>query len=554
MKKALLLLFASLVFQGAAAQPFPDTLARIEAVFANYTAQTPGCQLTVARHGKVLVSRAWGRANLEHGIPLTTSSVIEAGSVSKQFTAAAILLLEQQGRLSLEDDVRKYIPELPAYGGQPMRLRHLLHHTSGLKDWGAVASLAGWGRGSMFYGNNEALEFITHQKTLNNQPGDEFIYSNSNYNLFAIIVERVSGQSLADFTRQHIFGPAGMSHTQWRDNPHRLVPNRAIAYSKGKEGYETTMPNESAYGNGGLLTTTEDLLKWQQFYLSGKLGTAPLLARQTQTEPLTNGAPNSYAAGLFVEKVSGQDNISHDGITAGYQASLEIFPQSGLAIALLSNTSQYSISGVAAAVRNIFVPTPPPAAAKTTTPFKLSEASLTAYAGWYRNSRDGAGLQLVLKDGELLSNGKYKLLPETATRFGLGRGFLEMQGAKGLRIITAAQDTISFSKAAPAQASAQFGAYVGRYFSEETNSFLHIFQKDGKLFLSLKPHQETELMPTYQDGFANASGFATLTFAKQRKNGMSLKVSVPRARNVEFIKVAEPKQPPAGKGLAVAGS
>ena len=190
MKHLFLLLAALTLFNSASAQTLGDTLAKIETLFNRYTPQTPGCQVAISRHGRVLFSKAWGLADLERGAPLTTASVVEAGSVSKQFTAAAILLLAQQGRLSLEDDVRKYVPELPDYG-HPIRLRHLLRHTSGLKDWGAVAFLSGWNRGQKFYTNAEALDFLVHQKGLNNRPGAEFIYSNSNYNLAAVVVQRV---------------------------------------------------------------------------------------------------------------------------------------------------------------------------------------------------------------------------------------------------------------------------------------------------------------------------------------------------------------------------
>lgn len=165
---------------------------------------------------------------MEHNVPLTKQSKIEAGSVSKQFTAAATLLFEQQGKLSLNDDIRKYLPEVPDYGNT-ITIRHLLNHTSGLKDWGSIAELAGWPRGTKAYINDDALQIISQQKKLNNKPGDEFIYSNSNYNLQAIIVQRVSGMSLADFTKKYIFEPAGMKNTEWRDNYSKVVPNRAIA-------------------------------------------------------------------------------------------------------------------------------------------------------------------------------------------------------------------------------------------------------------------------------------------------------------------------------------
>ncbi|HEX6170480.1 MAG TPA: serine hydrolase domain-containing protein, partial [Chitinophagaceae bacterium] len=217
------------------AQSWQDTVSQIEKLFARYKPGKPGAQLAISRNGKIIFSKAWGMADLEHNVPLTTESITEAGSVSKQFTAAAILLLEQQGKLSLDDDLRKYVPELPDYGYK-ISLRHMMQHKSGLKDWGAVAAIAGWPRTTKTYNNEDALYIISNQKTLNHKPGDEYIYSNSNYNLFAIIVQRVSGMSLAEYTRKYIFEPAGMKHTQWRDNYKRIVPNRAIAYSRSGSG------------------------------------------------------------------------------------------------------------------------------------------------------------------------------------------------------------------------------------------------------------------------------------------------------------------------------
>ena len=172
------------------AQGWQDTVAQIEKVFSRYKSGNPGTQLAISRNGKIIFSKAWGMADLEHAAPLTTGSITEAGSVSKQFTAAAILLLEQQGKLSLDDDVRKYLPELPDYGSR-ITLKQMMQHKSGLKDWGAVASIAGWPRSTKTYNNEDALYIISNQKTLNHKPGDEFLYSNSNYNLFAIIVREI---------------------------------------------------------------------------------------------------------------------------------------------------------------------------------------------------------------------------------------------------------------------------------------------------------------------------------------------------------------------------
>jgi CubicO group peptidase (beta-lactamase class C family) len=354
MKNFKLVFLFVLFYQLSIGQTLQDTISQVDKILSQYKATNPGCQLSIERNGKIIYSTAMGLADLEHNVPLTTNSIIEAGSVSKQFTAAALLLLEQQGKLSLNDDVRKYIPELSDYG-MPIKLSHMIHHTSGLRDWGSIASLTGWSRGTQFYTNEDALEIIVRQKELNNKPGDEFIYSNSNYNLAAIIVQRVSGLTLADFTKKYIFEPAGMTNTQWRDDPNRIVKNRAIAYSKTETDYKLNMPNEYVYGNGGLLTTTEDLLKWSNFYQQGKMGTSSLLAKQLQTESLNNGKKNVYGAGLFIMKVRGWDNISHGGATAGYRAYLETFTELKLTIAILSNTPEFNINALANKVDKIFI-------------------------------------------------------------------------------------------------------------------------------------------------------------------------------------------------------
>ena len=409
MKKFNLLFLFLLIYQLSIGQTLQDTIAQVDKLLSQYQAFNPGGQLSIARNGEIIYSKAVGVGDLERNVPLTTSSIIEAGSVSKQFTAAALLLLEQQGKLSLDDDVRKYIPELRDYG-MPIKLSHMLQHTSGLRDWGAIASLTGWSRGTQFYTNEDALEIIVRQKQLNNKPGDEFIYSNSNYNLAAIIVQRVSGLTLADFTKKYIFEPAGMTNTQWRDDPNRIVKNRAVAYSKTENGYKLNMPNEYVYGNGGLLTTTEDLLKWSNFYQQGKMGTSSLLAKQLQTKPLNDGKKSVYGAGLFIMKVRGWDNINHGGATAGYRAYLETFPELKLTIAILSNTPEFNINALSDKVHKIFVTDKTDNTAKIEEPKEepkvepaaLSSETLKSYEGIYFSEETNTTVTLKVQNENLM--------------------------------------------------------------------------------------------------------------------------------------------------------
>lgn len=407
------------------AQLGADTARAIDALFERYHSEAPGCELAISRNGQVIYSKAWGMADLEHHIPMTINSISEAGSVSKQFTAAAILLLEQQGKLSLDDDVRKYVPELPDYG-KPILLRYMMHHSSGLRDWGSIAAIAGWPRTTKTYNNHDALDIIVHQQHLNTPPNEAFGYSNSNYNLFAIIVERVSGMTLAAFTRQYIFLPAGMTHTSWRDDHKRVVPDRAIAYDLTRNIYETNLPNEDVYGNGGLLTTAEDLLKWNAWYLGGHLGNPSLLPRQLAVDNFTNGKPNEYGAGLFLSQRYGQLRIEHSGATASYRADLEAFPASALSIAWLSNTSAFDGKGnIFQQVEELFFaragsgttgasgPRNAPADAPV---YSLSAAALQAYTGNYYSEEAQAGFTVIVKEGSLyLFRSPQTMIPLTPT-------------------------------------------------------------------------------------------------------------------------------------------
>ena len=293
-------------------------------------------------------------ADLEHDVALRPDSIFEAGSVSKQFTAAAVLLLAQQGRLSLDDTVRKYFPELPDYG-TPLTIRHLLNHTSGLRDWGSVEAIAGWPRTTRAYTQAHVLDILSRQRALNYPPGAEYSYSNSGYNLAAMLVERVSGKPFAAFTREAIFTPLGMSSTSWRDDFRRIVKGRAIAYSENGGTMRQLMPFEDVHGNGGLLTTVGDLLKWNQNFTTATVGGRALVEQQLQQAKLTDGRTIAYAAGLMVLHYKGRNEVSHSGTTAAYNAWLGRYPDQGLSVAVLCNSSAANGTQLGHAVADVFL-------------------------------------------------------------------------------------------------------------------------------------------------------------------------------------------------------
>src|SRR5256885_1915155 len=268
---------------------------RVDSVFKQYAStETAGCVIGVAQRGRVLLERAYGMADLERSVALTPASILEAGSVSKQFTAAAILLLAQDGKLSLDDPVRRWVPEVPDFG-KSLTLRHLLHHTSGLRDWGSLAGIAGWPRNTRAIDHAHVLQIIARMRELNFPPGAEYEYSNTNYNLLAIVAERASGESLPAFTRRRIFAPLGMTSTSWRDDAMRVVRGRALSFDRDSTGWRGERAIENIYGNCCLLTTVGDLLKWNAAFDSSRLGGAGFRAEQERQRPHSCGPHVTHA-------------------------------------------------------------------------------------------------------------------------------------------------------------------------------------------------------------------------------------------------------------------
>ncbi len=400
----------------------PSPTASVDAVFARWNSGTPGCAVGVGVKGRPVLERAYGMADLEREVENAPDTIFEAGSVSKQFTAAAVLLLAREGKLSIDDPVRKYVPELPDYG-VPLTVRHMLTHTSGLRDWGSVAGIAGWPRTTRAYTHAHVLEIVSRQKALNFTPGTAYSYSNTSYNLAAIIVSRVSGQSFADFSRDRIFKPLGMTHTSWRDDFTRVVKHRAIAYESQADGYHEDMPFENVHGNGGLLTTVGDLLRWNENFVSPKVGDAAFVAEQQVPGRFNDGRPHTYALGLTVGEYRGVREVSHSGSTAGYRAFLTRFPDQHVSVAVLCNAGNANPTQYAHAVAEAYLGqalTAPVAAAAgggrggtpSASPYQPSESDVRSYAGRYASDEAETILTVALDGRDLV----IKRRPDTTLR------------------------------------------------------------------------------------------------------------------------------------------
>jgi CubicO group peptidase (beta-lactamase class C family) len=372
----------------------PDSVNRkIDAVFARYTPDGPGCAAGVFQNGKIVFAKGYGLANIEYGVPLTPATPMTTGSVTKQFTAAAIALLVEQKRLSLDDDVRKYVPELADYG-KTITIRHLVHHTSGLRDWWALVSAAGM-RSDDGYTLGDVLAFAARQKGLNFDPGAEYTYSNTGYMLMAVVVQRVTGKTLRRFAADEIFTPLGMSVTHYRDDHNEPLKGRAFAYSPNfaKPGaYSINVWNNDMVGQGGLVTTIEELQRWDENFYTGRVGGKGFLARQLEQGTLNNGSMLPYAFGLMIGKYRGLATVDHSGSTGGYRADLIRFPALHTSVATLCNVSTADAPGLALRVADAVLAsafTEPPAPARAAVAQQqaasvvLPEAEIAALVGRY---------------------------------------------------------------------------------------------------------------------------------------------------------------------------
>jgi CubicO group peptidase (beta-lactamase class C family) len=391
---------------------------KVDAVFARWTKETPGCAVGVSKGGTSVLQKAYGMADLEHDVPNRPETIFEAGSVSKQFTAAAILLLAKDGKLSLDDPARKYVPELPDYGA-PLTIRHMLQHSSGLRDWGEVAGIAGWPRTSRVHTHAHVLDIVSRQRALNFPSGTQYSYSNTGYNLAAIIVARVSGQSFADFSDQRIFKPLGMTRTSWRDDYTRVVKDRAVAYSAGQNGFRTNMPFENVHGNGGLLTTVGDLLKWNNNFSDPKIGDAAFVKLQEQPGTFNDGKPHNYAMGLMVGTHKGVPEIAHSGSTAGYRAHLTRFPKQQVSVAVLCNVSSGNATQYAMSVADLYLAgsitettTTQNRSARQPQTYDANPKDFAAYVGRYYSDEAEVVFEVAIEDAALV----LKRRPDTTMR------------------------------------------------------------------------------------------------------------------------------------------
>ncbi len=411
---------------------------RVDSVFSEYDrTDSPGCALGVIRDGELIYARGYGMANLDLGVAITPASVFRIGSTSKQFTAAAVVLAARNGELSLDDDIRKHLPEMPDYG-KKISVRDLLHHTSGIRDYLGLMRLAGL-RGDDWYTDDEVVAMVVRQKTTNFEPGSEFLYSNSGYFLISQIIKRATGLTLREYAQEHIFRPLGMTHTHFHDDHTEVVANRASGYAPAASGgFRISMTTLDMVGDGGVFTTVEDLLLWDRNFYEPRVGGDEFLRTMLRRGVLTGGDTLSYALGLGHATYRGLPTVRHGGAFVGFRAELIRFPEQRFSVICLCNLATANPGRLAERVADVYLADllepveerevrggrrPESEAAEAP---EYSAAELAAFAGTYYSEELDADYRIFLEEGELrVKRGRGDPVPVRPT----GTDEFEVEGA-----------------------------------------------------------------------------------------------------------------------------
>lgn len=542
---ALLLLLA----YPASAQTDSLLIQKIDSLFVQWNRPNhPGGAVGVMKDGNILFSRAYGLASLEYLAPNTPGTIFNTGSVSKQFTAMGIVRLEEQGQLSFDDEIHKFLPELPDFG-QPITIRHLLHHTSGLRSLHALFALAGW-RDDDSRSNEDLNRIILNQKDLNFTPGSEYLYCNTGYMLMVNIIESITGEAFKEWMKKQIFDPLGMTQTYVEDQYSRVVPNNATSYY-GREDFERAVEYWGYVGSGNMHSTTGDLLKWLSNFETPRKGWETSFKKMQTLDAFNNGTPNNYAFGVVVDQHLGKRRIQHGGAIGGFRAFVAAYPEEQLNIAVLTNFSAGNPGGNADGIAEIILGNNhmDTDQSRATASVRMTPAAWRKFEGTYWDKEGKLLRKIYLKQDTLRysrsETNESPLIP-------VGNAFFEMAGAgDGIRVKFKDSDEgqqMEFSEnGIPSSvfdlvSETDLGGevlpeYLGEYYSDEVQTSYSITRQADQLKMYHPRHGYIPLKFEFRDVFSGEWPIGTVEVSRNPAGQVQgIFISNGRVRNAWFEK------------------
>ncbi len=533
-----------------------DPAKRVDQLMSPWSGKTtPGASIGVVKDGKLVFAKGYGLADLETGLPNTPQTIFHMASVSKQFTAMAILMLADQGKLALDDSIQQYLPEMPSFG-KTITIRQLLHHTSGLRDQWDLWVLAG-GRMDDVITQDDLYRLVTRQRELNFAPGSEYLYSNTGFMLLAKIVERVTGSTFRSWMQQHVFNLLGMTHTQIYDDHQRIVLGRAYSFLADSGGFHKTVLNYANSGATSLFSTVDDLALWLGNFWNPRVGGDNVLRMLLQRGVLTSGDTIPYACGISVYRMRGQQLLAHGGSDAGYQTQLMCLPGIRGGVIVLSNLASFNPRQMADELINLYFADrlekeKPPAASPIKTPpeIALSPSVFSVYEGrFYMQETPNAILNFTTDGGrfygQVAGQQRYELHASTDTTFFVKEVPVSVtfhrQGDKTVELVTIHSngDHDASRTKPPEQAEVSLLEYAGLYYSPELETVYTLVVKNGKLFASNRRVVDAELTLGQKDAFSTSMGVSGHFERGATGKVTGLRISAERVRNLLFEKIEE---------------
>ncbi|MFC2168119.1 serine hydrolase domain-containing protein [Acidobacteriota bacterium] len=548
MKKPLVILLIFILSINVSAQVVQSVEKNIDKLFIDWNSPNhPGGAVGVVQDGKMIFSRAYGLASLEYLVPNSTGMRFNIASVSKQFTAMGIVRLHLKGKLSIDDDVRKHIPELPDLG-QTVTIRHMLHHTSGMRSLHSMLSLAGW-RSDDSRTNMDLLRFMRHQKDLNFVPGDEYMYCNTGYILMAILIEKISGEKFSTWMKKEIFSPLGLNDTYVEDLYNRVVPNNATSYSGSKKrGFIREVEYWGYTGSGNVHSTIFDLLSWYKNYYMPQEGWGDAFSMMQTIDDLNNGQLNDYAFGVRVESYRSEKRISHSGSIGGFRAYACTFPDRKLEIVVLTNFSSSAAGEKVNSITNILLNKPVEEVSRfEMKTVKIDSSAFDKYAGIYSVNEDpDRQIEFFRKEATYFckSTGQENLKLSAADRSTF------FSNSQQIRIVFYDADIITYkmvqngreytgSKTVKYVPTIEdFNEFAGQYWSAELHTQYTFSVKSDQLLGFHTRHGEFRLENLRKDEYLCFTSFIRKITVSRDKDGRiaGFYVTNSRVRNLYFEK------------------
>ena len=529
----------------------------VDRIFAQWNKpNVPGCGLGIIKNGKLMYARGYGMANLEYDIPNTPTSVFRIASVSKQFTAACIVLLAKQGKLKLDNTLDQFFPAFPAYA-KKITIQHLLNHTSGIRDYLLIASLKGL-ENDDYYTDEDLMPWLTNQKELNFAPGDEYLYSNSGYWLLGQIVNKVAGMNMAEFAKKEIFEPLGMQNTHFHNDHKQIVKKRATGYMPTRKGdYRISMTTLNMIGDGGIFTTIEDIKKWDDAFYKHKVFDQEFWRMMTKQGVLNNGKEITYASGLVVSTYKGLKTVRHGGAFVGFRSELLRFPKQRFSVVILTNRGDANPTGMAFQIADILLKdqlTTQSASnrenkpAKTPKFIRLKKKALEKFAGFYWNTERSYSRKIYLKNDTLryfrsatsesslvpIGKNQFKMLVQTDV---VVRFDPQKDGKYNVVVMVDGREIATSKAYTPKTYSAQaLKKFAGNYYSSELDVRYQLKVKNKGLAIVINGQEALSVNPI-KENFFSEPRFGSITFQTNQSGAIQgFRLSSGRAKNLWFVR------------------